>query len=58
MRRALAYTALLLAGATAASAQETENPQVIVQAEAGEIPSAYGAPPDPQIGYVLVTRRS
>jgi len=37
---------VLLAGATGVSAQETENPQVVVQAEAGEIPSAYGAPPD------------
>src|SRR5215471_20465758 len=58
MRRALAYTALLVAGATAASAQETENPQVIVQAEAGEIPSAYGAPPDLSHGRISTLTKS
>ena len=42
----LAYTTMLgvlLASTTATSAQETETPQVVVRAEAGEIPSAYGA---------------
>src|SRR5262249_12464906 len=56
----LAHTTLgvLLAGATAASAQETENPQVIVQAEAGEIPSAYGAPPDLSHGRISTLTKS
>src|SRR5262245_10134237 len=58
MRRALAYTALLVAGATAASAQETENPQVVVRAEAGEIPSAYGAPPDLSHGRISTLTKS
>jgi hypothetical protein len=57
---ALAHTTLgvLLAGATAASAQETENPQVVVQAEAGEIPSAYGAPPDLSHGRISTLTKS
>jgi hypothetical protein len=49
---------VLLAGATAASAQETENPQVVVQAEAGEIPSAYGAPPDLSHGRISTLTKS
>jgi hypothetical protein len=48
----------LLAGATAASAQETENPQIVVQAEAGEIPSAYGAPPDLSHGRISTLTKS
>jgi hypothetical protein len=57
---ALVHTTLgvLLAGVTAASAQETENPQVVVQAEAGEIPSAYGAPPDLSHGRISTLTRS
>src|SRR5499425_1786689 len=57
---ALAYNTLgvLLASATAASAQETENPQVVVQAEAGEIPSAYGAPPDLSHGRISTLTKS
>jgi hypothetical protein len=57
---ALAHTTLdvLLAGATATSAQETENPQVVVQAEAGEIPSAYGAPPDLSHGRISTLTKS
>jgi len=49
---------VLLLGATAASAQETENPQVVVQAEAGEIPSAYGAPPDLSHGRISTLTKS
>src|SRR6267143_4731087 len=49
---------VLLAGATATNAQETENPQVVVQAEAGEIPSAYGAPPDLSHGRISTLTRS
>src|SRR5215831_4019616 len=56
----LAHTTLgvLLAGATSASAQETENPQVVVRAEAGEIPSAYGAPPDLSHGRISTLTKS
>src|SRR5437588_8974192 len=49
---------VLLLGATAASAQETENPQVVVRAEAGEIPSAYGAPPDLSHGRISTLTKS
>jgi hypothetical protein len=56
----LAHTTLgfLLGGATATSAQETENPQVVVQAEAREIPSAYGAPPDLSHGRISTLTKS
>ena len=56
----LAHTTLgvLLAGAIAASAQEIENPEVIVQAEAREIPSAYGAPPDLSHGRISTLTKS
>ena len=49
---------ILLVGATAASSQEAENPQVVVQAEAGEIPSAYGAPPDLSHGRISTLTKS
>src|SRR5213592_988505 len=57
---ALAHTTIgvLLAGAAAASAQETENPQVVVRAEAGEMPSAYGAPPDLSHGRISTLTKS
>ena len=45
----LAYVTLgvLVASATTTTtAQEMENPEIVVRAEAREIPSAYGAPPD------------
>jgi len=56
----LAHTTLgvLLAGTTATSAQETETPQVIVRAEAAEIPSAYGAPPDLSHGRISTLTKS
>jgi hypothetical protein len=54
-RAALAI--LLLAGAIA-QAQETENRPVVVQAEAGELPSAYGAPPDLSHGRISTLTRS
>src|SRR5438477_13067226 len=53
-----ATVAVLLLGATAGSAQETENPQVVVQAEAGEIPTAYGAPPDMSHGRISTLTKS
>ena len=49
---------VLLAGATLANAQETENGQVVVEAEAGEIPSAYGAPPDLSHGRISTLTKS
>src|SRR5947208_13327273 len=49
---------LLVVGATAANAQEIENRQVVVQAEAGELPSAYGAPPDLSNGRISTLTRS
>jgi hypothetical protein len=49
---------LLVTGPTAANAQEIENRQVVVQAEAGELPSAYGAPPDLSHGRISTLTRS
>jgi hypothetical protein len=49
---------VLLVGSTAAGAQETENPEVVVRAEAGEIPSAYGAPPDLSHGRISTLTKS
>src|SRR5437879_5208401 len=46
---------LLVAGATA---QEVENRHVIVQAEAEELPSAYGAPPDLSHGRISTLTKS
>src|SRR5215471_14095547 len=56
----LAHTTLgvLLAGAIPTSAQEAQKPQVVVQAEAGEIPSAYGAPPDLSHGRISTLTKS
>src|SRR5215475_866949 len=56
--RAYITLGVLLVSSTAASAQETENPQVVVQAEAGEIPSAYGAPPDLSHGRISTLIKS
>jgi len=53
-----ALAILLVAGTTAANAQETENQQVVVQAEAEELPSAYGAPPDLSHGRISTLTRS
>src|SRR5438128_11310563 len=44
--------------ATAANAQETEGRQVIVEAEAGELPTAYGAPPDMSHGRISTLTKS
>jgi hypothetical protein len=51
----IAVASLLVAGATA---QETENRQVIVQAQAEELPSAYGAPPDLSHGRISTLTKS
>jgi hypothetical protein len=50
----VALASVLLARTTAASAQESENRQVVVRAEAEELPSAYGAPPDLSHGRILL----
>jgi hypothetical protein len=49
---------LLLPAATAIDGQETENPHVVVEAEAGEMPSAYGAPPDLSHGRISTLTKS
>src|SRR5882672_9164018 len=49
---------LLVVGTIAANAQETENRPVVVQAEAGELPSAYGAPPDLSHGRISTLTKS
>ena len=51
-----ALAALLVAGTTAANAQEIENRQVVVEAE--ELPSAYGAPPDLSHGRISTLTKS
>src|SRR5438270_14034705 len=53
-----ALATLLVAGTIAANAQEIENRQVVVQAEAGELPSAYGAPPDLSHGRISTLTKS
>jgi hypothetical protein len=50
--------ALLLPGATAVDAQDIESRQVVVQAEAEELPSAYGAPPDLSHGRISTLTKS
>jgi hypothetical protein len=49
---------LLVPGTTAANAQEIENRQVIVSAEANELRSAYGAPPDLSHGRISTLTKS
>jgi hypothetical protein len=49
---------VLLVRTTAASAQESENRQVVVRAEAEELPSAYGAPPDLSHGRISTLTKS
>jgi len=49
---------LLLAGTNATNCQEIENRQVVVQAEADELPTAYGAPPDLSHGRISTLTKS
>ena len=49
---------LLLPGATGIDAQDIESRQVVVQAEAEELPSAYGAPPDLSHGRISTLTKS
>src|SRR5438876_1995017 len=53
-----ALATLLVAGTTAANCQEIENREVVVQAEAGELPTAYGAPPDLSHGRISTLTKS
>src|SRR5437868_8648647 len=53
-----AFAILLLVCNTTANAQETENRRVIVQAEAEELPTAYGAPPDLSHGRISTLTKS
>lgn len=52
-----AATAAILAAAVAANAQETER-TVVVEAEASELPTAYGAPPDLSHGRISTLTKS
>ncbi|HEY5991873.1 MAG TPA: hypothetical protein VIU10_04780 [Candidatus Udaeobacter sp.] len=52
------FVALGLAVATAVNAQEIEHRQVVVEAEVGELPSAYGAPPDLSHGRISTLTKS
>lgn len=49
---------LLLTQATGAGAQEIENRQVVVNADAEELPTAYGAPPDLSHGRISTLTKS
>ena len=49
---------MVLFASTAANAQEMENRQVVVQANAEELPSAYGAPPDLSHGRISTLTKS
>ena len=51
----VAFAILLVANA---AGQATENREVVVQAEAGELPSAYGAPPDLSHGRISTLTKS
>jgi hypothetical protein len=53
-----ALVILLLTGATTARSQEIGNRPVVVQAEADELPTAYGAPPDLSHGRISTLTKS
>ncbi len=52
------HGALAILLVASAAGQEMENRQVVVQAEAGELPSAYGAPPDLSHGRISTLTKS
>jgi hypothetical protein len=54
----LACVALAILSVPGATGQEMENRQVVVQAEARELPSAYGAPPDLSHGRISTLTKS
>src|SRR5215472_13521879 len=53
-----AVVIFLVEGAAVADAQNVESRPVVVQAEAGELPSAYGAPPDLSHGRISTLTKS
>src|SRR5260370_4904534 len=53
-----AFAIVLFAGTTTTNAQEAENRAVVVKAEAEELPSAYGAPPDLSHGRISTLTKS
>src|SRR5713101_1334986 len=54
----LSHGAIAILLVASATGQETENRQVVVQAEAGELASAYGAPPDLSHGRISTLTKS
>jgi hypothetical protein len=57
--RILVYAlVIVLVWSAAADSQNIESQQVVVQAEAGELPSAYGAPPDLSHGRISTLTKS
>src|SRR5437899_4022490 len=54
----LACVALVILSVPSATGQETENREVVVRAEAEELPSAYGAPPDLSHGRISTLTKS
>src|SRR6266478_9511993 len=54
----LACVALAILSVPSAAGQEMENRQVVVQTEAEELPSAYGAPPDLSHGRISTLTKS
>jgi hypothetical protein len=54
----LACIALAILSVPSATGQEMENRQVVVRAEAEELPSAYGAPPDLSHGRISTLTKS
>src|SRR6266446_4430875 len=54
----LACVALAILSVPSATGQEIENRQVVVRAEAEELPSAYGAPPDLSHGRISTLTKS
>src|SRR5262245_24357696 len=56
--RAYITLGVLLVSSTGANAEGTGNPQGVVQAEAEELPSAYGAPPDLSHGRISTLTKS
>ena len=53
-----AVVAILFASSTAIDAQSVESQQIVVRAEAEELPSAYGAPPDLSHGRISTLTKS
>jgi hypothetical protein len=56
--RILFYAVVIFFVGSAAAAEAQESRQIVVQAEAGELPSAYGAPPDLSHGRISTLTKS